>query len=167
MAASTRTTTTTPRIHFQTGFILSSLRDLPPVYCSLVKVQCNYSAIHSKQGCHCERALFASEAVSQSMVFPVQDEIASGRERPRNDSLNSYGSIKKIRRPCKNGKQMPALLSGDQFLDLFYIGQRLVTEIRVVEHRVMTALAQQTIVIPFLNNFPFFQNNDSICGFHG
>jgi len=24
------------------------------------------------------------------MVFPVQDEIASGRERPRNDSLNSY-----------------------------------------------------------------------------
>jgi len=50
----------------------------------------NYSAIHSKQGCHCERALFASEAVSQSMVFPVQDEIASGRERPRNDSLNSY-----------------------------------------------------------------------------
>jgi len=40
---------------------------------------CNYSAIHSKQGCHCERALFASEAVSQSMVFPVQHEIASGK----------------------------------------------------------------------------------------
>jgi hypothetical protein len=51
---------------------------------------CNYSAIHSKQGCHCERALFASEAVSQSMVFPVQHEIASGKKRPRNDSLNSY-----------------------------------------------------------------------------
>jgi hypothetical protein len=51
---------------------------------------CNYSAIHSKQGCHCERAFFASEAVSQSMVFPVQHEIASGKKRPRNDSLNSY-----------------------------------------------------------------------------
>jgi hypothetical protein len=24
------------------------------------------------------------------MVFPVQDEIASGKKRPRNDSLNSY-----------------------------------------------------------------------------
>jgi len=41
----------------------------------------NYSAIHSKQGCHCERALFASEAVSPSMVFLAQHEIASGKER--------------------------------------------------------------------------------------
>ncbi|MBO9368507.1 MAG: hypothetical protein J7555_07135 [Chloroflexi bacterium] len=56
----------------------------------------NYSAIHSKQGCHCERALFASEAVSQSMVFPVQHEIASGKKRPRNDSLNSYAKTKNL-----------------------------------------------------------------------
>jgi len=47
-----------------------------------------YSASHSKQQFHCERALFASEAVSQS-IFSVQQEIASGKERPCNDSLNS------------------------------------------------------------------------------
>jgi hypothetical protein len=58
-----------------------------------LKKKCNYSAIHSKQGCHCERALFASEAVFQSMVFPVQHEIASGKKRPRNDSLNSYEKV--------------------------------------------------------------------------